>query len=279
MSELFASVNGIKICYEMLGKGEPLILIHGFAMYKEYWIGQVKPLSEHFKIMTTDNRGCGSSDHPREIYEIEDMADDLKSLMDVLEIEKAHIGGHSLGGMIAQQFAIKYPERLNKLVLLGTFAKLPLDKSGFEMYKNSQLANYKAKMENPTKAFYDKIKQRFTRSFYKKMVEDPKKRFHNLFTTGELMEFENTKATSKPQDILNLIHSITNHDTLEHLHKIKNQTLILVGDKDRLAPLVSGEAMHERIPDSTLKTIIGGHWFTLESAPEVNQLILEFLKC
>ncbi|MFX1358031.1 MAG: alpha/beta fold hydrolase [Promethearchaeota archaeon] len=279
MSELFAEVNGIKICYEIHGKGETLILLHGFAMYKEYWIGQINPLSEHFKVIIIDNRGCGASDHLSEPYNIEDMADDVNSLMDYLEIEKAHIGGHSLGGMIAQRFAIKHPERLNKLVLLGTFAKLPLDKSGFEMYKNSQLANYEAKVKDPTKAFYDKVKQRFTRGFYKKMVENPKEKFHNLFTTEELMRFENTKGTSKSQDIMNLIHSIINHNTLEHLHKIKNQTLILVGEKDRLAPLISGQAMHQRIPNSKLKIIIGGHWFTLESAPEVNQLILEFLKC
>ncbi|MFW9938242.1 MAG: alpha/beta fold hydrolase [Candidatus Thorarchaeota archaeon] len=278
MSELFAEVNGIKICYEIHGKGETLILLHGFAMYKEYWIGQINPLSEHFKVIIIDNRGCGASDHPSTPYKIEDMADDVNSLMDYLEIEKAHIGGHSLGGMIAQRLAIKYPERLNKLVLLGTFAKLPLDKSGFEMYKNSQLANYEAKVKDPTKAFYDKVKQRFTRGFYKKMVENPKEKFHNLFTTEELMQFENTKGTSKPQDIMNLIHSIVNHNTLEHLHKIKNQTLILVGDKDRLAPLISGEAMHERIPNSILKTFTGGHWFTLEAAPKVNQTIIDFLK-
>ena len=278
MSELFAEVNGIKICYQIHGKGEPLILLHGFVMYKEYFIGQVTPLSEHFKIITIDNRGCGSSDHPSKPYEIEDMADDVKDLMDQLEIESAHVGGHSLGGMIAQQFAIKYPERLNKLILLGTFAKLPLDKSGFEMYKNSQLGSYEAKIKDPTSAFYDKIKQRFTREFYKKMVEDPKKKFHKLFTTEDLMQFERTKGTSKPQDILNLIHSIVNLDTLDYLDKIKNQTLILVGEKDRLAPLVSGKAIHQRIPNSILRTVKGGHWFTLETAPEVNKIIIEFLK-
>ncbi|MFX1589750.1 MAG: alpha/beta fold hydrolase, partial [Promethearchaeota archaeon] len=56
MSELFAEVNGIKICYEIHGKGETLILLHGFAMYKEYWIGQINPLSEHFKVIIIDNR-------------------------------------------------------------------------------------------------------------------------------------------------------------------------------------------------------------------------------
>jgi proline-specific peptidase len=277
MTELFAEINGIKICYEIHGKGEPLILLHGFAMYKEYWIGQINPLSEHLNVITIDNRGCGASDHPSEPYKIENMADDVKNLMDYLEIDKSHIGGHSLGGMIAQRFAIEYPERLNKLILLGTFAKLPLDKSGFEMYKNSQLANYEAKMKDSTKAFYDKVKQRFTRGFYKRMVENPKEKFYDLFTTEDLMQFENIKGTSKTQDILNLIHSIVNHNTLDKLHNIEHQTLILVGEKDRLTPLISGKAMHKRIPNSTLRTFTGGHWFTLESAPEVNKIILDFL--
>ena len=68
MGELFASINGFKICYEIHGKGYPVVLLHGFSMYKEFWIAQIRPLSEKFKVITLDNRGCGNSDHPAENF-------------------------------------------------------------------------------------------------------------------------------------------------------------------------------------------------------------------
>lgn len=275
MSELYTDVNGIKISFNLFGRGPPIILLHGFGMYKDFWIGQ-KPLSDKFQLISLDNRGCGGSSHPIESYEIEDMADDVKKLMDYLNIEKAHVIGHSLGGMIAQRFAIKYPERLMKLILIATFPKLPLDKSGIEMYRNSQLSMYEAKLKDPKKAFYDKMKQRFTRNFFKLMVEEPTKMFHNLFTTEDLMELEKN-GTSKPPDILNLIHAIVNHNTLDSLQKVKNETLILVGEKDRITSKLSSIQMHEKFPNSTLKVFKGGHFFPLEEAPEVNKCILDFL--
>ncbi|MFW9897987.1 MAG: alpha/beta fold hydrolase [Candidatus Thorarchaeota archaeon] len=276
MKELFADVNGIKICYEIQGDGEPVILIHGFAMYKEFWFAQIPELSKQFKLITIDNRSAGKSDHPIESYEMDAFVEDVKGLMDYLKIKRAHIMGHSLGGMIAQNFALKYPDRLNKLVLIATLPKFPGDISGLEMYKNSQLSDYKAKLKVPIKAFYAKMKQRFTRQFFKLMVQDPKRNFHGIFTTEDLIEYEK-KGTSTPQDIINQTNAIAKHNTLNRLCEIKNKTLILTGEKDRLIPKSMGIKMSEELPNSTLKILTGGHWFPLESAPEVNQAIIEFL--
>ncbi|MFX0180419.1 MAG: alpha/beta fold hydrolase [Candidatus Hodarchaeota archaeon] len=277
MGELFVDVNGIKICYEIFGKGEPFILLHGFAMYKEFWITQVKGLSDNFKLITLDLRGCGNSSHPKEAFNMETIADDVKYLMDYLKIEKAHLTGHSFGGMVAQHFALKYPNRLDKLILMATFPNLPLDKSGLEMYKRSQLENYKAKEKDFSKAFYDKMKQRFTRSFYKEMVENPSKEFHGLFSTENLIEFEKSKGTSKPQDILNQIEAIVKHNTVDKLHKIKNEVLILAGEKDRIVSKIASSVLQDKIPNSILKILEGSHFFPLEQAPEVNKIIIDFL--
>ena len=114
----FADVNGIKICYEIQGKGDPVILVHGFGVKKEVWMCQYGPLSEKFKVIRFDNRGAGESDHPDELFTMEMLAEDIRGLMDALNLEKAHIVAWSLGGMIAQHFAIKYPDRINKLILI-----------------------------------------------------------------------------------------------------------------------------------------------------------------
>lgn len=277
MTESYARVNSIKICYQIHGEGYPLILLHGFAMYKEFWIAQIKPLSEKFKVITLDNRGSGNSDHPVETFDMGTLADDLKALLDHLNIECVHLVGHSLGGMYAQHFALRYPNRLKKLILLATFANLPLDNSGLEMYKRSQLESYESKLKDPTQAFYNKMKQRFSRNFYKEMLENPKKKFYNLFSTEDLMRFETTKGSSKPQDILNQIDAIARHNTLDQLYQIKHETLILAAEKDRIASKIASEEMHKKIPNSTLKIFKAGHYFPLEKAPEVNQTIIDFL--
>ena len=119
MTELFAELKGVKICYELKGKGYPVILVHGFGAKKEDWIAQFGPLSEKFKVIRFDNRGAGKSDRPKTPYTMEVFADDIKGLMDYLKIKKAHIIGWSLGGMIVQNFVLKYPNYVNKLTMFA----------------------------------------------------------------------------------------------------------------------------------------------------------------
>jgi 3-oxoadipate enol-lactonase len=277
MNDLFAQINNIRFCYTIQGEGYPLILLHGFAMYKEFWKWQVETLSKYFKVITLDFRGCGKTDHPLQGYSMDLLADDLKAVIDYLHIDKVNLGGHSFGGMVAQHFALKYPENLNKLILMSTFANLPLSKSGLEMYKQSQLSFYNKKVEEPNTAFWEKMKQRFSRGFYKEMVQNPGKPIHNIFIPKELMEFENRNGTSKPQDILNMIDAIINHNTLNQLNQIKNKTLILAGGQDKVVPKLSCELIHGKIPNSELMLFNGGHFFMLEDAPNVNDVLVKFL--
>ena len=137
MSEQFVFLNGINFCYKIDGPkdGYPIFLIHGFGVKKEVFIGQIKALSEKFKVIRADNRGSGKTDRPNQPYTAELLAEDIKSLMDYLKIEQAHILGFSLGGMVAQTFVLNYPERVNKLILLNTTPDFPSDPSGIQVYK------------------------------------------------------------------------------------------------------------------------------------------------
>jgi len=224
--EKFAEINGIKICYEIKGEGEPLILVHGFGADKEVWIAQFEPLSKHFKVVRFDNRGAGKSDRPDEPYSMEMFADDVAGLMDHLGIDKAHILGWSLGGMIVQTFAIKYPERLRKLILINTLPQWPGDKSGLEMYKQSQIDKYHKMLEDPKSSFFEGAKMGFDRKFRKKMEENPKKQFYGLFSAEDLIEISKTNP-SKPQDIKNQAHALGTYDVYDDLPQIKAETLIL----------------------------------------------------
>lgn len=278
MTESFADANGIKICYEIKGDGAPLFLIHGFASKKESWLPQFSPLSDHFKVIRYDNRGSGASDRPDQPYTMELFADDLDGLMGFLKIEKAHIIGQSSGGMIAQHFAVKYPHRVNKLVLINTIAKFPEDKSGIEVYINGQIARYEARLEDPVKAFFDSAPSSYSLKFRKMMKNDIKKKFYGLFSAEDLIK-EPTIRPATPQDIRNQANALRTHNILDRLHEIKNETLIMCASNDRQMPISGNQQIHEKIPNSKFVVIENaGHGSPKEKAPEINQNIINFLK-
>ncbi len=273
----FAEVNGIKICYEIHGDGYPVILVEGYGAKKEEWIAQIGPLSEHFKIITLDNRGSGKSDRPNYPYTMEMFADDIKGLMDFLGLKKAHIVGKSLGGMIVQIFALKYPQYVNKLVLLNTSTGYPSDQ-GPEMFKQGKIDNYYAKLKDPFKTFFESARGGYSRKFRKLMQKDPKRKFHGLWSAEDLIK-ESTIDPTTPQDIENQANGLKGFDSLEKLREIKSETLILGAEKDRVMSVYNQQQMHERIPDSTIKIIKdAGHGSNLEKAPEVNQILIDFLR-
>ena len=278
ITESFANVNNIKICYEIRGDGDPVILIHGFGAKKEEWIGQFLPLSEHFKVIRFDNRGSGKSDRPNEPYSMELFAKDTKELMDFLKIEKAHIIGWSVGGMIAQNLVLMFPNRVNKLVLINTLPYWPGEKTALEMYRDSKILAYEARMKDPVKAFFDGITPSFTRKFKKILLEDPKKKIHGLFSAEDLIEMDNADPTT-PQDIINYTHALGHHNVLNRLPNIKKETLIICATHDRSTPMSMNVMIHERISKSELVIIEkAGHGSPKERAPEINQHIINFLK-
>ncbi len=251
----FADINGIKICYEIYGSDNniPIILIHGFGAKKEIWNSQVGSLSKKFKVITFDIRGSGKSDRPNKPYTMEMFVDDIKGLMDYLHLKKVHLIGRSLGGMIAQHFALKYPECLNKLVLITTNPGMP-DEQGAEILKESYIEGLKRLKEDPVKEFWQKARVLYYQKFRKQMEANPKKRFHGIWSVEDLIR-ESTIDPPTPQDIQNRAHAIAKHNTLERLSEIKNKTLLLAASHDRLTLKSSMIEMHKRIPNSTLKII------------------------
>jgi len=277
MTELFATVNGIKICYEIKGEGYPVILVHGFGAKKSDWIAQFGPLSEKFKVIRFDNRGAGKSDRPKTPYTMEVFADDIKGLMDDLKIKKAHIIGWSLGGMIVQNFILNYPDYVNKVVLINTNYGFP-DEQGPTVYKQMRLDGLEQLKKDPVKKFWDGTITGYHRTFRKEMEANPKKKFYDLWSVEDLIN-ESIIDPGTPEDIEAQAKALMTHNTFERLEEIKNGTLLLTASHDRLTPKSVMIEIHERIPNSILKVIDkAGHGAPLSRAPEVNEMIIDFLE-
>jgi len=112
--------NGISISYKIEGSGPPLVLVAGLGYSRWMWHKMVPGLAENFQVLSYDNRGVGQSDKPAGPYNAQLLAEDLASLLEELGIEQTAVFGHSMGGFVAQAFALAYPEKVTKLILSAT---------------------------------------------------------------------------------------------------------------------------------------------------------------
>lgn len=273
---MIAEANGIKISYDLKGKGFPLILIHGFGSKKEIWKPQIIDFSKKYKTITFDLRGTGKTDRPNYPYTMEMFADDIKGLIDYLKIESTHLIGRSLGGMIAQNFVLKYPQNVKKLVLIATNAIFD-NESVVDLIINNRIKDIELLKKDPVKAFWNKSLFVYHQKFRRELKQNPKKKFFNVFSLEDLIE-ESTINPSRAQDIINQGNAMKGHNTLNRLSEIKNETLLLAASHDRLIPKSLMVEINKRIPNSILKIIDkAGHFMTVSRATEVNNIILDFL--
>ena len=270
----FAEVNGTKLYYEIHGEGYPLFMLHGYGATSKVWIAQVKPLSEHFKVIVYDQRSSGKSEHPTQEYTLDTLVEDLKGLMDFLKIEKTHLMGQSMGGWVSQNFTLKYPDRVNKLVLVGTNHK----GAGLYILKNTLNDLYEVAKSDKEEAFWKYAKLMHHRRFLKEMKADKKKKFYDLWSAEDLIEeFSDNQMT--PEDYERFEKAGSMHNVLDRLSEIKHPTILIGGDSDRMSPKLVLDEMHEKLPNSKLEIIENaGHHVFIEEAPKVNELIIDFLK-
>ncbi|MHA1254751.1 MAG: alpha/beta fold hydrolase [Promethearchaeota archaeon] len=280
MTEFYIDVNDIKICYEIHGREDqyPILLVHGFGAKKEHWIAQISALSEKYKVIIFDNRDAGKTSRSNRPYTMETLADDIKCLMDKLNIDKTHIVGWSMGGAIVQNFVLKYPERVNKVILINTFLDLPADEGGIEALRKSRFDEIEMIKKDPDKAYWQSARIFFYREFRKEMQLNPNKKFYGVWSVENEIK-ETTINIPTHSEIENQINAIKTHKTIDRLSQIKNKTLLLAASHDKVCPKSNMVEMNKRIPNSILKIIEkAGHNSPKSRTPEVNKIILDFLK-
>ena len=261
--------DNIEINYFIDGKGEPLVFIHGFGTKYQGWNPQISYFKKKMKVIALDNRGVGESSRPNYPYTIDMFVEDIKILLNHLNIQdKIHLCGISLGGMIVQNFALKFPEMVKSLILCATSAYYtpgPLMES-FELIRELS-------MEEKVEAL---LPFTHSRVFIKKLKED-----QDLFDSikNDSLFITPMRNPTRFQDYMNQANSMNTHDTRDLLKLIKIPTLIIGAQKDRLIPPLHQKFLHENIDGSKLEIIKGcGHAFTIEAPDDVNELIWNFIQ-
>jgi len=297
-----ANVNGISMAYDVDGQGEPLVLIMGLGGSRKGWIFQKRTFAKHFKVITFDSRGVGDSDKPDERYTIDTLADDVIGLMDHLGTEQAHVFGVSHGGRVAQEVAINYPDRVNKLVLASTNIgaegiddlppELLLALGRKERTSQSDIIYAGMKQCTICQAEFQgqELWEHMWTAHRPQMLEWARRNidFGRIISLSfnkklsKLFILPLAKLQLKKDGIeahVRLIEATVGNSTLDRLHLIKATTLVILGTEDKFCPPRSLEAMATKIPNAKLVMIEGGsHSLLVEMKSRFNKEILDFLR-
>jgi len=262
-----AKVNDINMYYEIHGDGFPLVMIMGLSLSLEEWDAPfINELSKNFKTIIFDNRGAGRTDKPNVEYSIKMFAADTTGLMNALNIQRAHLLGVSMGGMIAQELVLNYPERVEKLILWGTNCggtkSIPPSLVAFRLLLG---AIEGLTPEKITKASIPLILTKEFRKNNPDYVEDKIRRF---------LKFP------IPLNIYNRqLRAIMNFNTYRRLKNINTPTLIMQGKKDILNPYQNAKILAEKIPGANVSLFNNsGHAIYPHEPEKFIKTILDFLK-
>jgi pimeloyl-ACP methyl ester carboxylesterase len=259
-----AQVNDIRMYYEERGEGFPLVLIMGLGCNLDWWGDELwDALASQYRVVAFDNRGAGRTDAPKVPYSIAGFAADTIGLMDALDIAKAHVFGVSMGGMIAQEVALRYADRVEKLVLGCTCC------GGPETIQASPevLQILVTRNDHPDAMKAGITKLLFPDAFaaiHASRIEEYWKRISAIPT--------------EPDAFYRQLTAIQQWGCFDRLPNLQAPTLILHGTDDILVPPGNAEVLANRIPNATVKLYEGtGHGFTGQMPQEVAADVLAFL--
>ena len=262
----YVQAGDIRMHYNEAGTGDVVICIHGGGPGASGWSNfntNIGALSEHFRVLLTDMPGYGKSDpvtmkEPRAVYH----AKAYKAFVDALGIEKATFVGNSMGGATSLKFAVEYPDRVNRLILMGaagagTSLFAPMPSEGIKVLNEV--------FRNPTRDTLSKLIKLFV--------------YDSSFLTEELLEQRLKAILDHPEHIEARLNSTPEMvDLSGDLKKVQAKTLLVWGRDDRFTPLDHSLKFLWSLPDAQLHIFAKcGHWAQVEKAEEFNRLVIDFL--
>lgn len=256
--------NGIDIFYATQGTGAPLLLIAGFACDHTIWDKVAPVLAKRYRVITFDCRGmgqtsCGEDDG----FTVRQLAEDASALLAAIGVERAHVAGHSLGGMIALELRLAHPERVSSLILISSCARV--DERGKAIIESWGKLPGQVDPETGVRLSLPWI---YTSAFYAQPG------FIDQIVKLVLANPHPPSARA----ILDQSRAISEFDVSGKLGEIRTPTLVMVGKEDILLPLKFTQELVRGIQGAELRVLEGtGHGLLIESSDEVAAAVLEFL--
>ena len=256
-----ALVNDINMHYEVRGQGEPLLLIAGLGANATLWEAQIPVFAQEFRVVAFDNRGAGRSDKPAGPYSMALFADDTAALMDFLDIDAAHIYGESMGGMIAQEVALRHPQRVRSLVLgctiFGGPQAVPPPQESLTVLASLATLPPEEAFEQGLRVFYHPSRSQAMK--------------------GPWQTYVQTRTT--PEAYQRQLEACIAFVSYERLPQIKAPTLVINGEDDALLPAENSRILAQQIPGAELVLFPDtGHLYFQERPEEADAAVLDFLR-
>ena len=259
----FFENQGVKIYWDELGSGEPLLLINGLGTSSHLWHRSRPLFANQYRTIALDNRGVGRSDVPAGIYSIASMAADANAVLDAAGVGTAHVFGVSLGGMIAQELALQCPQRVRSLILGCTTAGEPTGPNSVPPEPGVLMALMRRS------ASAEESNQIFRPLLY--AAGTPRER------VDEDMAIR-VRWYPTVQGYMGQLQGISGWDPCSRLGDIRVPTLVIHGESDRLIPCANARILAGRIARAQLALIPeAGHMFWTDQPDLVHERILTFL--
>ena len=256
-------IRGIKMGYDDMGEGIPLVLIHGHPFDRSMWREQTAAFGSKYRVITPDLRGYGESEISSDKTMLEEFARDIAVLLDELKADDIILCGLSMGGQILFEFFRLFPQRVRALVLADTFAQLD--------DAERKQARYDTAERLLRKGMRDYAEEVLPKMIAPQTIEEqPDVKVHVLAMM---------RGTSPRGAAAALRGRAERPDYTALLPQINVPTLIIVGSRDEFTPVADAEFMRDRISGSKMAVIKGaGHMPNLENPIEFNRLIGEFIE-
>jgi len=254
--------QGARIYWDDQGFGAPVLLIMGLG-YPSYMWHRIRPvMAARYRTIVLDNRGSGQSDVPAGPYSMALMASDAAAVLDAARVESAHVFGVSMGGMIAQEFALEHPKRVRSLILGCTAGGGPTavraEDDAIQMLKARVRMTPEEALEAPVPFIYD--------------AATPRERIDEDLSIRK-------PWLPRPQGYQAQLEGILAWESYSRISAIHAPTLVIHGESDRLVPPGNGKLIAERIPGAKLAMIAhASHLFLTDQTQTAQRIILQFLE-
>jgi pimeloyl-ACP methyl ester carboxylesterase len=275
-----AMIDGLRLYYEQAGQGFPVLLIHAFPTDHALWTLQVPVFSEHYKVISLDLRGLGKSGKPNEGYKPRDFTKDVKGLLDQLGIKRVFTVGISLGGAVALQLTLDYPEITQGTIWIGSFG---------DMRREVALKINGKKVKRPLLDAYiqglSKGYPHFWRTIWKPNMGTL---FHERFADSHfgqsfiryMFEERYVRLNNNPRPLMSILQEVSDSfwdkKILDKLGSVKVPVAIMAGKNDGTAPY--GKIVHKLVADSEFHIFKdSGHFCNIDQFYSFNTIALKFL--